>query len=328
MTDHAVVTLKTLRCLAESDRGGSNHSEPYIWPFLASIAERPFSFEIDPKFADLTISRKILRNEMRAGQSVTLDFPGNRFRGIFPDQASGRHLILIVALLESDDLRKETAMAGYQAFIDELRLRLGHRILEIADAVRTNDSASMARIVAELRSLVTRRVREASRGALTTGEKARIAAGFFNLDDFIATEFVAFSDPLRTTPFTLRFSGDSGDPRVSGFPPRVTRFPAVFELDGELALEPVVVDPCQSRVDAVRAAEKALRSLHGRVQSLQEALGQAAPHQKAAIIASIDAIRAEIPAAERALAGARDRLRRCRIAGGLGGGKVKQPVLA
>lgn len=310
----ATVQLHTLRCIRESDRAGTEHSEPYFWPFLASFASNPGTFDTNPRAAILAESRRIRKNEMRAGQSVALDFPGNVVTATFADGQTAHQLILIVALLEADDLPLRAVTAGFQAFLDELRLRLGHNILALQSA--TEDERDQ--IIQEIQAQVQAKVFDAIKGALTTGEKLQVKLGFLNVDDFLGASSRLFSG-LAPADFTLRFVGTSGDPRVTfspGHQPSVTVFPIEFEIDGRLTVSNVVVDPCQANVDAVNAAEARIRGLHSMVQSLQHQLQTATPQQKPAIIASIRKINEQdLPAAEQALAGAERMLRRCRILG-------------
>jgi len=114
MSVQAIVTLNTLRCIKESDRGGSSHSEPYLWPFLAAVSSN--SYETTPTAAILAECRRIRKQEMKAGQSVLLDFPGNRLTATYQDGQTGQALILIVALLEADDTPEHAIQAGYQAY--------------------------------------------------------------------------------------------------------------------------------------------------------------------------------------------------------------------
>lgn len=297
------ITLETLRCIAESDRRRTSHSEPYVWPFLASFTAN--SFETSPTEPSIADSRKIIMNEMRAGQSAALAGPANRLTATFVDDRPNRHLILVVALLEADDTPAAAMRAGYQAYLDELRLRIGHNILALSNA----DEEEKAQIFDDIRKRVRTRVFAAIEANLPTLHKISIGLGNASSDDFIAADFVHFSEP-RTTSFTLKFAGVSGDPLLVGaFPFKFEDLPVSYELDGRL----VVVDSCQTRVDAVDAAGASVLSLRKQLQSLQKQLQTAGPLQKRRIIAAIETLESErIPAAEQVLGSARQALRRCR----------------
>lgn len=308
MSIQAVVTLHTLRCITESDRAGSNHSEPYIWTFMASVSNN--SFATTPTAALLSDSRRIRKNEMRAGESVSMDFPGQTLSATFEDDQSDRQLILVVALLEADDAPEGAIQAGYQAFLDELKLRLGHNIL----ALKTATEDEKNEIIAQIQRQVSEKATSAIKGALTTGQKIKVKLGFLNMDDFMASQTRHFTD-LTPQDFTLRFEGTSGDPKVTN-QAVVVLFPITYEIDGRVSVSEITVDACQANVDAVAAAEAKIRGLHLQVQSLQQQLQTATPQQKSGIIALIRRINEQdIPAAKQALEGAKRMLQRCRVMG-------------
>src|ERR1700737_2813848 len=100
MTTQAIITLESLRCILESDLGGTSHSEPYIWPAMAIVTD---SFEVIPQAANLSDSRNVIKNEMRAGETIAIPYPVNTLTTNFEDNQTNRQLILIVALWEKDD---------------------------------------------------------------------------------------------------------------------------------------------------------------------------------------------------------------------------------
>lgn len=274
---------------------------------MASVSNN--SFATTPTAALLGESRRIRKNEMRAGETVSMDFPGQTLSATFDDTQSDRQLILVVALLEADDAPEGAIQAGYQAFLDELKLELGHNILALKAA--TEDEKN--EIIAEIQRQVSEKVTSSIKGALTTGQKIKVKLGFLNMDDFMASQTRHFTD-LTPQDFTLRFEGTSGDPRVTN--QSVVLFPIVYEIDGRVSVSAITVDPCQANVDAVAAAEAKVRGLHLQVQSLQHQLQSATPQQKPGIIAMIRRINEQdIPAAQQALEGAERMLQRCRVMG-------------
>jgi len=317
MSVQAIVTLNTLRCIKESDRGGSSHSEPYLWPFLAAVSSN--SYETTPTAAILAECRRIRKQEMKAGQSVSLDFPGNRLTATYQDGQTGQALILIVALLEADDTPEHAIQAGYQAYLDELKLRVGLNLLTLKEAVDTHDDALLQQTIDTIKKQVSDKVFATIKDNLSTWEKAQVALGFLNNDDYVGAGFNYFGS-LTPTGFTLDFQGDAGDPRINIFshPPQITHFQAHFQVDGALSVETITVDPCQWRIDGVHAAQEKITALQNMVLSLQQQLGHATPQQKPGIIAAIKQINeVQIPAAEQALHRAEMALRLCETTGGL-----------
>jgi hypothetical protein len=299
MSVQAVVSLNTLHCIAESDRGGTSHSEPYVWPFLASVTTSPLSFSTTPRFPPIAESRKIIRNEMRAGDSANLEFPGNRPTITFDDQQSGHQLILIVALLEWDETPQAAIVAGHDAYLDALRDQLGRKILFFNGA----SEEEKRRLVDEIRVAVSAKVKSAIKGKLSLRSKL-----FDNQDDFLAVAYAHFPS-LTAAPFTLRFAGKSGDPGILR-----PDAPIEFTLEGNLSVVPVVVDRCQAQVDALNAVEAKIRALQEQVRFLQSQLATATPQQKPAIISEIEQINAQrIPAARAALVPAQRSLGICRV---------------
>ena len=321
MPDIASVTLTTLRCIQESDRGGKSHSEPYIWPFMAAVSNN--SFVTTPTAAILSDSRKIIRNEMRAGQSATLDGPNNVLSTIYDDDQEGRTLILIVTLLEADDLPLSAVQAGYQAYLDELKKRVGLNLLILKEATDNNDAALLQETIDGIKRQVTARVTDAISDHLSTWEKIQVGLGSLSPDDVMATAFAQFSGPLPGS-FTLDFVGTAGDKKAvlvpggvfgpGGFSLRFVDVPIHYTLEGRVAIEPVVIDPCQAQIDSVQTAEQVVKSLQVMVQSLQQQLGSATPQQKPGIIAMIRQINEHrIPEAQKNVTIARQALRFCEV---------------
>jgi hypothetical protein len=78
MATLATIKLERLRCIRESDLGGTGHSEPYIWPALASVASNPLSFEFTPQDPGLSDSRTVIRSDMRAGDIAPIPIQSTR----------------------------------------------------------------------------------------------------------------------------------------------------------------------------------------------------------------------------------------------------------
>jgi len=324
MPDIASVTLTTLRCLKESDRGGKSHSEPYIWPFMASVANKPLSFATTPTVARLSDSRDVIKEEMKAGQSATLDGPNNVIATTFEDGQEDRTLILIVTLLEEDDLPRSAVQAGYQAYLDELKKRVGLNILALKQAVEANDADALKEIIDEIKITVTAKVKAAITDHLSTWEKVQVKLGSLNPDDVMATAFALLPGD-RASDFTLDFLGTAGDKKGvivpgggvgpgGGFPLKFVDVAIHFTLEGRVAVSEVTSNPCQGQIDAVNAAEQAVKGLQQMVQSLQKQLATATPQQKPGIISLIRQINEQqLPAARKNVAIAQQALRFCEI---------------
>jgi len=334
MTTLATITLKTLRCIKESDRGGTSHSEPYMWPFLATVSNR--SFTATPSAAILSDSRKIIKNEMRAGQTAVIDGPANRLIGRYEDDETDRWMLLVTMLLEADDLPLGAASAGYQAYLDELHLRVGQNTFAIKSAWDEGDVATLTELITRIAKRVSDKVQSAIRGALSTGDKIKIGLGWLNLDDPINVA-VGMIRPLGgpgTRNLSMHFANpSSGDPRliVTGWPAhyQLQQFPVEYEIDGTLVVETVQADPCQNRIDAVQAAEAALKGLQHMVQSLQHQLATATPQQKPGIVAEIRHVNEDlIPEAERRIERARRALQFCKLVGGPNMDAPLEPAIA
>ena len=297
------LSLDTLHCIQESDRGGSSHSEPYIWPFMVAVTDN--SFVATPTAAILAESRTVIRNEMHAGQSASLTFGGNQLVTTFEDSQTGRQLILVIALWEADDTPLSAVQAGFQAYLDELKRTIGLRLPELKEAIDTNNPALLKDAIDFIKAQVQAKVRSAIADHLSGFDKFQIAIGSLNPDDFMATAF-ALIDGAAPASFSLDFTGTAGDPRITFVPGAFGQFtvhaeqvPIHYTLDGHVTIEPVVIDPCQKQIDAVHHAEDALKGLQLMVQLLQQQLATATPQQKPGIIAMIKQINEQrIPEAE------------------------------
>jgi len=320
MPIQAVVKLDTLHCIAESDTQGSSHSEPYIWPFLAGVANNPASLATTPTSPILAESRKIIKNEMKAGDSASLDFPGNVLTQSFAEGQMSCNLILIVGLMEADENTVSSMQAGYQAFLNELKAKMPE-IIALGSA--SPEEATV--LLKEIKDAVSAKAHDAVKNSMSGYEKFKVFMGTMDTDDYVGTDFANFKNvEQQTAPvsFKLRMTGQATERRQQNLWVVV---PVEYELDGTLTVSNIVADQCQAEVDGVAAAVQAIKSLQGQVRSLQHSLQTATPQQKAAIVNSIEKINSELlPAAEAWLVRAQKSLELCRIrgpvVGPLGGG--------
>jgi hypothetical protein len=311
MATQATVTLDSLHCTLESDEAGHSHSEPYVWPFLAIISSN--TFDTTPTAASLSDSRRVLQNEMRAGDTATIPYPLNTLSATFEDDQTDRQLILVVGLFEQDDTPIKAVQAGYQAFLDELHKALGSNLLRLHNA--SPDDVQV--IIDEIKQQVYAKVYAAVENHLSAWEKTQVYFGWLNPDDFMGSDFKWFQS-LTATSFTLTLKGSSGDlivtlPTTAGGTATAVNPPVQYEISGRLAVQPVTVNRCQSEIDAVSAAQAALQGLENLVQSLQLQLQHATPQEKAGIVAEIKHVTTDlIPPAQAALDSAQQALILCR----------------
>ena len=207
MVATASIMLNTLHCISQSDGDGKG-SEPYIWPFLAGTARRPFSFTATPLAASIAESKKLIASEMRAGQSVDLDGPFNQLGLGFTEDQTDQQLILIVALLESDGTASFPIAKGYRTFVRILNERLSTRLSDILAASQTEQAA----IIAELRAEAVKEVMDVVKANMSTSDK------LFRRDDFLAFAFRVFKAPLPegNSGFTLRLKAPGDEFTLDG----------------------------------------------------------------------------------------------------------------
>jgi len=294
MSLQATLTLHTIRCIAQNEGSGS---EPYIWPFLATVATNPATFDTFPTAAILADSRKVVGTSMKAGATASLEFPGNQVMHSFGDDQDECTALLIVALMEADDSRVVSMQAGYQAFLDELRLQLGHKVLALKSATPQEQDA----MIEDIKKAVQARSYDAVKGTLSGWEKFKIGVGALDPDDFLAVDYALFQDVTASagpSAFTLNLTASGNR----------------FEIDGTMTLEDLEPAPCQAQIDAIAAANQAIAALQKQVQTLQVMLATATPQQKSAIVDAIERIREDqMPAAEEDLRRAQYALRRCEL---------------
>ncbi|GAB2544653.1 hypothetical protein [Spirosoma aerophilum] len=294
MATTAVITLERLHCIHESD--GTGHSEPYIWPVLIWIDTRNGNVGI----SDLVLgnARVVIKNDMRAGETVNIPSSVSTLRVQFADDPTKYNLILSVALWESDETPEEAMRAGFKAYSSELRQAIIDNLLALLNARGNPDEEKAVKKTIEDR--VKSKVESGIKGALTTWQKAKVKLGSLNLDDIVggATQDLGSLGQSATRPISLAFSNDSAS--------------EVYEIQGNITTRPVPVDLCQSKVDAVTAAQDELSGIRASIQSLQDELHHAGPQQKPGIIKAIKEEQKKLPAAIAALDQAKQALKTCR----------------
>jgi hypothetical protein len=202
----ANITLQTLRCIEQSESSGS---EPYIWPFLATMATVPGTFDTFPTAAILADSRQIIGNSLKAGSSAPLIFPGNEVGHSFLDNQIDCTALLVVGLMEADDNRPVSMQAGYQAYLDELRAQLGHKMLSL----KTASAAEREAMIEEIKESVKNKAEDAAKGTLSSWEKVAFKIGLRDPDVFYGASWGLWENlnPGSSGPFTLEIVGVPGN---------------------------------------------------------------------------------------------------------------------
>lgn len=310
------VTSVSLTTLHDIEDRRERASEPFIWPYMAGIGFGPGTFETDPQFAFLSTSRDIIKSGMKAGESAQLDYPGNFVSLTFEDGQHDCSVMLVTTLLEADENYTDQMMHGFQAYIDEMRVQLGHKLLSL---IFETDQSEYDLLVDGIKSAAIAKAKQAIKDHMTTGQKVADFFGTYDRDDFIDTDFRLYRKIDKIIPFernlTIELMGTDGE---SG---------RHYHLDGRLSVVRLEVDPCQGKVDALRAAQSALDGYYGQREALQAKLQHASPNQKADIVDAIEALDPQIANAEAAVQRARMALRRCRLTGPLNNPVDRSPAI-
>lgn len=281
MPTKVTLRLQTLTCGSETEGG----AEPYIWPIL--IGEEggvPILHIPPPEFAG-----KVLKNQMRAGESVGIPGGMNVLEHLFQDPAAGL-LVCIVALFEKDS----SPLKGTKAVLDHVTERAVNFVRNrLAECRQGNGNRS------DLRSAFVNQLdlagAEVSALSITERIVTRLSSGSF--DDSIGLAFQTFSGAaIAARDLTFDVGSNS----------------EAFTLTGSLKRTLVLPPRCQAERDALAQAEARVNGLHLQRQSLQQQLHTATPQQKPALIDLIQKIaEVDLPAAEAAMAAAKAALDAC-----------------
>ena len=295
MQTDVIITLEQLHCIHESDDSG--HSEPYLWPVLIWIDTTNGNVNT----ADLVLgnARIVIDYDMRAGQTVIIPASVNTLRVRLGDNPQRFTIILSVVLWEEDETPEKAMRAGFNAYSSELGEAIRANLLQLQAAQGSPEAEKAVKKIIEDR--VKDKVKASIKGALTTSQKARVFLGTLDLDDVVGSDSESLGSvgqTAMTKPFTLAFSNPSGSES--------------YEIRGNMATVPVLVDPCQAQVDAVRNAQAAVNDIKNAITALQEELQHAGGQNKPAIIAQIAEARQELSAADSVLQNAKRALQTCR----------------
>ena len=306
MATDAIVLLERLNCVTLTYT--EERTEPYIWPALIRIDDSTLTTPdlVAMQTLSLGSARVVIKDSMRAGETANISSGVGILRTRFEDNLMTRRLILVVELLESDETPVSAMRAGFNAFNSELRTAIAENLLALSMA---NEEQTKA-ITDAISQRVEGRVRSAIENGLSAYEKAKVIAGFLDLDDSIGSDFKSFGkDSLSSTAFTLHFE-------VRGRDWLGHDALSQYEIQGQLQIQPVVVDRCQAQINAVNAAQAVVNGIEAQIQQLQEQLqgrGEEPRPPKNIIVAEIARIRVEeLAPAVADLEAARATLQACR----------------
>ena len=183
---------------------------PYIWPFLASIASKPYFDYRTQTFGD---ARVVIMNNM--GPAHTPNIPASQatLPTTFQEDQTDPAVLIVVALWEKRDTPDKCVKAAFEAFSSELRLRLGHRITALKEAFDADDQNEINVQTQAIINDVRKAIESAIESNLDLIDKAKLFAGLMDLDQFVGASFRLFSNPLSATSFTLAFQGTAFERR-------------------------------------------------------------------------------------------------------------------
>lgn len=273
--------LDRLTCIKETEHG----SEPYLWPII--IAEEGGRLQVAmpvPEYAAVPLAF-----EMHAGQSVTLPAGMDSTLTVLFENRANALVVLVVALFEMDasprkgsravlSYIQEKAMEFVSSHLSECRQANGER----------GDLRNELAVPLDLASAET--------DALEVSEIADTLRKPGRFDDSVGFAFWTFSG-AGLVGRGLDIALDSNTER--------------FRLISSLQVNTVLPDRCRAQRDAVTQAKARVSGLHGMRAGLQQMLHHATPQQKPQIVAAIENVEAQIPAAEAALAAAEQALKSC-----------------
>lgn len=269
MTTEAIVTLQDLECITLHNT--ETKVEPYIWPALIKVDTSTINSP-DGRFVDVialspSLASVLIKSSMRQGDLAPIPASVASLRARFGDDVSRKSLILIVTLLEMDETPKGAMREGFRAYIDELRAAFKDEFPKLFQAESVNDEQEVEKITARIKDRVEKKTRAAIKGALSLSDKAGSVFGFLDHDDFVNSSFVKFRESFfqsttNATPITLVFQAKG---LVFGVVPTLAR----YHIRARLEARPVAIDPCQSQLNAFRAAQAAVDSIEQEIKRLQ-----------------------------------------------------------
>jgi hypothetical protein len=280
MSTQVRLHLNTLTCAVETEHG----TEPYIWPIL--IGEEGGTAHLVSPTSEW--AGKVLQQDMMAGQSVAIPagMTSNLLQAFTNPAAS---LVVVIVALSDKDSSPQHGTAAVLQHIESRSLTFVQNHLAECRA-SSGDRNDLRNALVQ-----TLDVGGAEADELSWSEQLATFFKSGGFDDSIGFAFLAFSGAeIRNRNLTFDLSGMGQQ----------------FSLTGSLALSTIVV-LCQAQRDALAHAQAVLKGLQTQRQVLQEQLHHATPQQKPGIVAAINQVAAQEPAAEAAVAAAQAALEAC-----------------
>jgi len=280
--------LRELRCIAQSERGGS---EPYLWVTYFSLGAEPSPDHVAVNTPAYQAFRSDFPDNVEAGQTIVI--PPLLAEGSFDIDLDGPVKLVgcIGVLLEEDETPDESISLGWSAYSHEIEKQLTDLIEK-----RIHDN-NMSDLTDEELQTISDAV--AAKVEAAVGSDQSIWDVFRDQDDTIGFTYASFMDADiydRDFDFPQLKNKDGAD---------------VYVLSGGLSVGPVPsepVDPCGAQRTSVAAKKDEIGGLQARVTALQTELQHAAPSHKGDIVREIEATNeriaqaeAELPALETAL---------------------------
>jgi len=273
--------LDRLICIKETEHG----SEPYLWPII--IAEEGGSLQVAmpvPEYAAVPLAF-----EVHAGQSVPLPAGMDSTLTVLFENRANVLLVLVVVLFEKD----ASPLKGSLAVLKHIQEKAMEFVSShLSECRQVNGDRGDLRNQLALRFDLA----GAETDALEVREIANTLRKPGRFDDSVGLAFWTFSGS-GLVGRGLDIALDSNTER--------------FTLISSMQVSTVLPDRCRAQRDAVTQAKARVSGLHGMRAGLQQMLQHATPQQKPQIIASMENVEAQIPAAEAALAAAEQALKSC-----------------
>jgi hypothetical protein len=277
MPTEAIVTLQDLECITIKD--AETKVEPYIWPALIRIDTSTISAP-DGSFVEVIalspdLASVKIKSSMQQGELAPIPSSVATLRTRFADDVSQKHLILIVTLLEMDETPKGAMRAGFKAYVSELRAAFKDEFLNLAQAESAQDEEGKKKIIERIKARVSEKTRAAIKDALSISDKAKIALGFLDTDDFVDSSIITFGEGFflntpNAAPITLVFQ-KKGSRLVVTPPSSFQTVPTLvrYHIRARLQARPPIIDRCQSQVNAVTAATAVVDGIENEIRILQ-----------------------------------------------------------
>jgi hypothetical protein len=243
------ISLQDLACV---DEYRSEGCRPYLWAVLLQVDDDTLgssalvatvSFATPDEGAFLPIA-----SAMHAGDNASIPGPVSKYAARFRSGQSTNDLILVVVLWDARDTPYDAVVAGYEAFLAQVRDAIADNLLELSTA----DDAQTAVIEAKVSQRVHDKVEDAIRGKLSDTEKVEIELGLLTPDQVIGSAFqqVSIQAVDSTVSFTLPFNDILNDN---------------FDLHATMV---VTADPCEDQLVRVSSLQQTIENTRGALTQL------------------------------------------------------------